>query len=215
MKTATLPSDITFPPGFLDLFSRSPGRRHIIDDCEIRADRLDQFNAALRAISAEAPPLSMDQIATAGRRALSRYRPGQRPAFVESRLQALLRLEDMAVHADWQLPAEHRERIALLRAYVNEPEDLLPDLFPVIGQLDDAVLIDLGLRVLQAELADYEAYCRFLQVAADFAATRVSELHLTRQHWLEALRHAYDQQPRRASAKIYVPDPRVSLFRVH
>lgn len=215
MQTATVSSAIAFPHGFLDFLTRSPGRRHTIEDCEIRADRLEHFNAALRAISAEAPPLSMDQIATAGRRVLSRYRTGQRPAFVESRLRALSRLEDMAVDADWQLPAEHRDRIALLRAYVNEPEGLLPDLFPVIGQLDDAALIDLCLQVLHAELADYEAYCRFLQVDADFAATQVSELHLTREHRLEALRKAYDQQPRRTSARVYVPDPRVSLFHIH
>lgn len=215
MKPAPTTDNISFPHGFLDFLSQSPGRRHQIGDCDLSAERLAHFNAALRRISADAPPLTMDQIATAARRVLSRNHDGQRPAFVESRLQALLRLEEMAANRNWQLPAEDCERIAVLRAYVNEPEGLLPDRYPVIGQLDDAVLIDLCLQLLHDELADYEDYCRFCQVAADFAGTEVSEVGLTREHWLEALRQAYDEQPPRASARLYVPDPRSSLFHIH
>ena len=214
MKAARNPNSMTFPNGFLDFLSPSPEQRNKLDNYEIDPDRLHYFNSVLQDICSGAPSLNMDQIITAARRVLARYSGGQRPVFVESRLQALMRLEEMAANAGWELSVQDRGRIARLRTYVQEPEGLLPDALPVIGQLDDALLIDVALQVLHDELADYEDYCRFCQVAADFASVEVTEVGLTRAHWYEALMQAYDRQPQRQSTK-YTPDIRVSLFHIH
>ena len=206
----------TFPHGFLDFLTHSQDRRHTLDEYEIEPGRLQHFNGVLKQISVDAPALTMDQIVTAARRVLSRYRPGQRPAFVESRLQALLRLEEMAANPGWQMAEADRQRVALLREYVDEPQGLLPDALPVVGQLDDAVLIDMTLQMLRDELADYEDYCRFCQVAAEFASVSVTEVALTRAHWREALQQAYNSKNSWRSAQTrYAPDPRASLFHIH
>lgn len=214
MNAVRDPNDMTFPNGFLDFLAPStqPGNR--LDNYEVDPERLAYFNAVLQEISTGAPGLSMDQIITAARRVLSRYREGQRPAFVESRLQALQRLEEMAANAGWDMAIDDRRRISRLRAYVKEPEGLLPDALPVIGQLDDALLIDIALQVLRDELADYEDFCRFCQVAADFASVDVSEVGLSRAQWYDALNHAYDRQAQRQETR-YTPDIRVSLFHIH
>ena len=207
-------NSMTFPNGFLDFLTPSSEPRNKLDEYEVDPARLDYFNAVLQEISCGAPSLNMDQIITASRRVLARYQVGQRPVFVESRLQALVRLEEMAANAGWDLSIDDRRRIKRLRRYVQEPEGLLPDALPVIGQLDDALLIDVALQVLRDELADYEEFCRFCQVAADFASVDVSEVGLTRAQWREALDHACDRQAQRQAAR-YTPDIRASLFHIH
>jgi uncharacterized membrane protein YkvA (DUF1232 family) len=48
--------------------------------------------------------------------------------------------------ADRSLPAGVRVRVALLVAYLALPFDLVPDVVPVIGYADDAVVVALVLR---------------------------------------------------------------------
>ena len=48
--------------------------------------------------------------------------------------------------ADGTLPAGVRVRVALLVAYLVVPFDLVPDVVPVIGYADDAVVVALVLR---------------------------------------------------------------------
>lgn len=214
MNSLPNPNSTTFPNGFLDFLAPSPHQNNRLADYEVDPERLAYFNKVLREISSAAPDLSMDQIVTAARRVLDRYSAGQRPVFVESRLQALKRLEEMAANDGWDMEIDDRRCIHRLRAYVQEPEGLLPDALPVIGQLDDALLIDIALQVLRDELANYEDYCRFCRVAADFAAVDVAEVGLTRAHWHDALSQAYGRQADRQAAR-YTPDIRVSLFHIH
>ena len=60
-------------------------------------------------------------------------------------LPDLLRLLRRLV-ADGTLPAGVRVRVALLVAYLAMPFDLVPDVVPVIGYADDAVVVALVLR---------------------------------------------------------------------
>ena len=60
----------------------------------------------------------------------------------------------------------------------------------IIGLLDDALLVDVALQNLRGELADYESFCHFRQVAADFAGIDARETGLGRDEWLEALQQA-------------------------
>jgi uncharacterized membrane protein YkvA (DUF1232 family) len=48
--------------------------------------------------------------------------------------------------ADPRVPRRRKVVLALLVAYLALPFDLVPDLIPVAGQLDDAVLLALALR---------------------------------------------------------------------
>lgn len=48
-------NSVTFPHGFLDFLTVSPGRRHRIGDYELEPERLERFNRALRELSAERP----------------------------------------------------------------------------------------------------------------------------------------------------------------
>jgi uncharacterized membrane protein YkvA (DUF1232 family) len=48
--------------------------------------------------------------------------------------------------ADPQLPRGVRIRLALLLGYLLLPIDLIPDVIPVVGHLDDAIIVALALR---------------------------------------------------------------------
>jgi hypothetical protein len=207
---------ITFPHGFLDFLRISQGRRHRIGDYELEPSRLDRFNDALRALSPEAPKMTMDQIASAAERALARHHAGETPPFVESRMAALQRLEAMAEDEAWSASDELRRQVGVLHAYRDDESDLIPDDEPVVGLLDDAVLVDVALQLLRGELADYEDFCRFRTVAAEFAGLPEHQTGLTRAHWLEAMvqAHASIGNVDAAAQHHYVGDPRASLFHI-
>jgi uncharacterized membrane protein YkvA (DUF1232 family) len=64
------------------------------------------------------------------------------PAFMATRLLALCKL---LRHPATPWPAKAVAALVLL--YVASPIDLIPDFIPVIGQLDDLVLVPLGLAL--------------------------------------------------------------------
>lgn len=180
----------TFPNGLGDVIGSQFGRRHNAGGYELDAARLPLFNDAMRRMDPTATPLGTDQFATAARRVLSRYPTGVTPAFVESRMQAWDHLRQLAADEDWHAAPEVLERTKALSEYIDNPEDVLPDHLPSIGLLDDALLVDVALQNLRSELADYESFCHFRQVAADFAGIDVKDTGLGRQEWLEALQQA-------------------------
>jgi uncharacterized membrane protein YkvA (DUF1232 family) len=53
--------------------------------------------------------------------------------------------------SDPRVPRSHKVLVGLLLLYLASPIDLVPDIIPVVGQLDDALLVALVLRgVLRA-----------------------------------------------------------------
>ena len=179
---------ITFPRGFLDFLSVSPGRRHKVGD----------------------------QIATAAQRALNRHADGSPPPFVQSRMASLMRLERMALDDAWRCSDECRRQVSVIKAYRNQEQDLIPDELPVVGLLDDAVLVDVAMQLLRSELGDYEDFCRFRKVAAEFAGIPQADTGLTRSHWVEAMIQAKQSLGRIEGTdhNRFGPDPRASLFHI-
>lgn len=216
MNIASHHDSITFPHGFLDFLRISQARRTSIGGRELQAAGLERFNLALRELSPDAPRMTLDQMATACERALARHADGGTPPFVASRMAALERLEGMAADQAWAACDEVRRQIAVVQGYRNDGDDLIPDDEPVIGLLDDAVLIDVALQLLRGELADYEDFCRFRRVAAEFAGLTEADTGLTRAHWLEAMLQAHNSLDRvhAKPRERYVPDPRASLFHI-
>lgn len=203
-------NDLDFPHGFLDFLRVKHCRRNRIGDYELEPARMERFNSALRALSLEAPAVTMDQIVGAAERALARHREGGTPPFIASRMAALERLETMAADVDWDASEDLRHKVEVLHGYRKDTGDLIPDARPVVGLLDDAVLVDVALQLLRGELADYEDFCRFRKMAAAFAGLPEEAAGFTRAHWLHAVVHAHGGTtgPRMAA------DARASLFHV-
>lgn len=208
-------NSMTFPHGFLDFLKVSPGRRHHVGEYELQPHRLERFNKALRDLSPEAPAMTLDQVASAAKRALLKHADGATPPFVQSRMDALQRLDTMAGDGDFGPSPELRRQVRILQAYRREDADLIPDDVAVVGLLDDAVLVDVALQLLHDELGEYEDFCRFRRVAAEFASIDEDATGLTRVQWIEAIEQAQASLAKvGAKPRRFVPDPRASLFHI-
>ena len=83
------------------------------------------------------------------------------PDFVGKRIPELESLLSMLTDEEWQLPEGDRERLLATFVYFADPEDILPDDIPVIGYLDDVIIIELVARELVHVREAYEDFCRF------------------------------------------------------
>src|SRR5210317_2468802 len=83
------------------------------------------------------------------------------PDFVGKRIPELESLISMLTDDEWQLPEGDRERLLATFVYFADPEDILPDDIPVIGYLDDVIIIELVARELQHVREAYDDFCQF------------------------------------------------------
>ena len=147
-----LPIDL--PPAPEDSRRRSVGGVTLTDDA------VERFNALLARIHPRAPHISADQVVTLGRWLLAQPAERARAVLVE-RLGRADVLDRMLADRDWALDGELRERSRLLVDYLHEVHDLIPDDQPLLGQLDDALLVELCWDAFAGEARDYGDFCRF------------------------------------------------------
>jgi uncharacterized membrane protein YkvA (DUF1232 family) len=83
------------------------------------------------------------------------------PDFVEKRIPELESLILMLQDDEWELPQDERERLLATFVYFGDPEDILPDEIPVIGYLDDVIMIELVVRELHHVREAYDDFCKF------------------------------------------------------
>ncbi len=147
----------------------------------------------LRQIMAQAKPVLDEPVAViaAARSLVNSASQAKPPKFVEERLNRVELLIRMVEDSDWQLPTKDRRRVLTALAYLNTGEDLIPDGTPVLGFLDDAILIELLVRELQHEIHAYEDFCAFR------SERRVAQHDFTRRDWLIAKREMLQDRMRR------------------
>ena len=83
------------------------------------------------------------------------------PDFVGKRIPELESLISMLTDEEWHLPESDRERLLATFVYFADPEDILPDDIPVIGYLDDVIIIELVVRELHHVRVAYDDFCQF------------------------------------------------------
>jgi len=121
------------------------------------------------------------------------------PDFVGKRIPELESLLSMLTDEEWHLPETDRERLLATFVYFADPEDILPDDIPVIGYLDDVIIIELVAREL---LHVREAYDDFCQYRDDFDKTHGAGLDpVIRRDRLDRRRQQLHQRMHRRSAQ--------------
>jgi uncharacterized membrane protein YkvA (DUF1232 family) len=124
------------------------------------------------------------------------------PEFVRSRLAGVENLIAMAADEGWALAEDDRSRIVSALAYFSDPEDLIPDSAPVLGYLDDAIMIEVVQTVLQPEIEAYADFCDFRSAEAQARGADAGKLG--REEWLET-RRAELQARMRHRRQSYAP----------
>lgn len=83
------------------------------------------------------------------------------PDFVARRIPEIESFIQMLTDDEWQLPEVDRERLLAMFIYFADPEDILPDDIPVIGYLDDVIVVELVMQELHHVRVAYEDFCSY------------------------------------------------------
>lgn len=109
----------------------------------------------------------------------------------------------MVHDAGWALPDEDKSRVLSALTYFADPKDVIPDTVPVLGFLDDAIMIELCVRELKHELDAYDDFCDFRNNEAARLGVDPAGHDVQRAQWLEGRREELQDRMRRRRRDSY------------
>lgn len=162
---------------------------------------LEHFHAAQKKAQANAGKKSSDEVIAAAQNLLASAHKTAVPDFIAARLARLDDLIAMVRDEAWGLPEADRQRVLSALVYFADPQDVIPDSVPVLGYLDDAIMIELCVRELQHEIQAYDDFCDFREREARRRGQEVAQVGLA--DWLadrrqELLERMHDRRGREA-----------------
>lgn len=153
---------------------------------EISDQDLPFFMQAMQRAEERAAGKSAKQILDEAAKTFSSAQGQQMPEFVRSRLAGVENLIAMAADDGWALADDDRNRVVAALTYFADPEDLIPDNVPVLGFLDDAIMIEVVQQVLQPEIEAYADFCKYRSQEAEHRGEATA--NVSREDWLEGRR---------------------------
>ncbi|HWS77597.1 MAG TPA: YkvA family protein, partial [Thermomonas sp.] len=174
--------------------------RDSIGGFQLDAGAVARFDRLLHEIHPEARHVDADRIATLGRWLQGLPAPQAR-AVLDERLSRIQQLRAMLDDADWDRREAACLRVRKLLAYLDQDHDLIPDAIPLLGLLDDVILLELAWPAVATEAEDYQDFCAYRN-----ASQPQGDGSQRREAWirdrLDAL--ALFQQHARVNARHYV-----------
>jgi hypothetical protein len=177
-----------------------------ITSLELNDEKLRRFNDLIRRVAPGKATYSADQIAGAARRVLRASMKGQDSAFVKSRMRRAGEIRAALQDAQWDIPAKLLGAMRDIIGYIDDDRlALIPNSVPVVGLLDDAILIDAAMDTLRGEIDDYADFCRYRIGEAASLGVAPSETRIARQRWYDDRQQELrlEQQLRRVRGSPY------------
>lgn len=163
---------------------------------ELSDNDLDHFAEVLKRAHQTAGTVDSHLITESARKLLAEASSVEVPDFIGSRLAKLEHLIDMVHDQGWALNDDDKARVLTALTYFADPKDVIPDSVPVVGYLDDAIMIELCVRELKHELEAYEDFCSYRkEQAASHGVEATSALGRT--DWMEDRRQELQDRMRR------------------
>lgn len=144
---------------------------------------LEHFHAAMRRAREAAAKLDSHEITAAALKLLTETRDVAVPEFVAVRMRKLDVMIAMVHDMGWNLTDAERKEILSALTYFCDPDDAIPDNIPVLGYLDDAIMIELVCEELKHELDAYQDFCEFRKADVEISGA-VHASGLKREDWL-------------------------------
>jgi Protein of unknown function (DUF1232) len=162
---------------------------------ELSDNDLEHFTEVLKRAHQTAGTVDSHKITESARKLLTDAASVKVPEFIGARLAKLEHLINMVHDEGWGLQDEDKTRILTALTYFADPTDVIPDSVPVVGYLDDAIMIELCVRELKHELEAYEDFCAYRLEQAAAHGTDVATLG--RADWMEDRRQELQERMRR------------------
>ena len=177
---------------------------------------LERFVASMKQAESKADKLDEKAILAASQELLNKTDPEELPDFIATRLGHLKTLIAMVQDVGFGLPEEDKANVLSALTYFALPDDIVPDDVPVLGFLDDAIMIELCARDLKYEIEAYDAFCHWRIDEAKRRSEDLENLHLNRHDWAEAKRvEAIESMHRRRQESYVSGNWSPKLFRIH
>jgi uncharacterized membrane protein YkvA (DUF1232 family) len=157
---------------------------------EFSEAELEYFRSLMLRVRKRTAQRPAEEIMAAATAEVERLRANARSPFVARRIDRVAQLIAMVRDAEWALPEPARRRVLDGLAYVAEARDLVPDNLPVLGLVDDAIMLELLLRDLLHELDAYEEFDAYRRDEASHRDRRGIHAPVSTKDWLDARREA-------------------------
>jgi hypothetical protein len=153
---STFPSvkPLPWPP------AHAHGRRQRVGDWPLDGAQVAQFDALLHDIHPDAPRVDADRLAQLSRWLLAMPEDEARMV-LDERLERIEQLRAMVEDPDWDCAEAVRVRVQKLLGYLDQGDNLIPERIPLLGKLDDIVLLELAWPALANEVDEYDDFRQY------------------------------------------------------
>lgn len=205
----SLPSALAARP------AAGPARRRHVGPCALEDRELERFNGLLADLG-RPEPFGRDQIVTAARDLYDPRLGHDAPPCIAIRLAHAAPLDSLVRDEGWAPEGASLAAARAVLAYLQRPDDLIPDWVPQVGRLDDAIVVDVAWTRIGDELEGYRDFCRLRLLEARLRGEAPGRFRFERGDWREARRaeSALREHQRRVLATSYLPSA-AARFRVH
>lgn len=145
----------------LPYFGRQvPGKVDERGSVKLRSDAIAGFDALLHEIHPDAARVDPERLQHLMDWLLA-MEPARAHDTLDRRLRRIEGLRAMLDDSDWDPDPAMRARISKLLAYIDRDDDLIADHEPVVGLLDDVLLIELAWPAFADEADEYSDFCSY------------------------------------------------------
>jgi len=142
--------------------SHTAGRRQRVGDWTLQSEEVARFDELVHQIHPDAPRVDADRVAQLSRWLLA-MPEAQAREVLDERLSRIDGLRRMVADPNWDCAQSYRERVEKMLCYLDETVNLIPDRVPLLGKLDDVLLLELTWPALATEVDEYDDFTDYLQ----------------------------------------------------
>ena len=147
-------TELPWPPAW------TSGTVTIPDEWSLDREHVVHFDALLHEIHPDAPRVDADRIAQLAHWLLAMPETEARKV-LDERLARIEQLRAMLADPDWDCHEADCRRVRTLLDYLEQSDNLIPDRIPLLGKLDDVLLLELAWPALSAEADEYDDFRRY------------------------------------------------------
>ena len=137
--------------------SHTAGRRQRVGDWTLQSEEVARFDELVHQIHPNAPRVDADRVAQLSRWLLAL--PDEKAREVlDERLSRIDTLRRMVADPHWDCSPSDRAHVEKMLCYLEDQVNLIPDRVPLLGKLDDVLLLELTWPALAAEVDEYEDF---------------------------------------------------------